>query len=227
MSIEIQRIGGVLGVELLHFDVKRSRPQETWRKLRSLVAEHCLLLIRGEALTAPEFVGFAESLGPLMDHSVHSPKHIAPGAPKAQIISSRPDGFRYAGQAWHSDYSYIEDPADLTCFYMNRIPAVGGDTGFANMCAAYDALSERMKAMIEGLDAVHHNAHRRRLQYLADDAPLTKRALDALPPVKHPMVKRHPLTGRTPPFRCTWMSSPSITMTYVLPLSTGSTEKSW
>ena len=112
------------------------------------------------------------------------------------MLSSAPDGARYAGQAWHSDYAYIENPADLSCFYMRKTPSVGGDTAFANMYAAYDALSDRMKAMLDGLDALHSNAQRHRLQYVAEDAPISKTDLAAFSPVRHPLVKTHPVTGR-------------------------------
>ena len=84
----------------------------------------------------------------------------------------------------------------LSFFYMRKTPSVGGDTAYANMYAAYDALSDRMKVMLDGLEAVHSNAQRHQYQYVSEDAPVTESDLAAFPPVKHPLVKTHPVTGR-------------------------------
>lgn len=197
MSIQLQRIGGVLGAEVVGFDPAASHPKTTWEELRSATMEQCLLLFRGDALSGPQLVDFAGALGPVMKHvSANSSKFVLPEAPDVHLISSGPGGARYAGQAWHSDYAYIEDPAQLSCFYMRKTPGVGGDTAFANMYAAYDALSARMKVMLDGLEAVHSNAQRHQFQYVSQDAPVTKSDLAAFPPVKHPLVKTHPATGR-------------------------------
>ena len=197
MSIDFQCIGGVLGTEVIGFDVTAAHSKTEWEALRAATMKQCLLLLRGETLSAPQLVDFARALGPIMTHvSAKSAKFILPEAPDVHLISSGPDGARYAGQAWHSDYAYIEQPAELSCFYMRKTPGVGGDTAFANMYAAYDALSARMKTMLDGLEAVHTNAQRHRLQYVSQDAPDTEADLAAFPPVKHPLVKSHPVTGR-------------------------------
>lgn len=197
MNIEFERIGGVLGAEVIGFDPGASHPKTVWDQLRSATMEQCLLLFRGESLSAPQLVDFAGALGPVMQHvSANSSKFVLPEAPDVHLLSSGPDGARYAGQAWHSDYAYIDAPAQLSCFYMRKTPSVGGDTAFANMYAAYDALSDRMKVMLDGLDALHSNAQRHRLQYVAPDAPVSESDLAAFPPVKHPLVKTHPVTGR-------------------------------
>jgi taurine dioxygenase len=197
MTLEYQRIGGVLGAEVLGFDVADSHPKALWEELRGATMERCLLLFRDRELSAPQLTAFAGALGPLMQHvSANSARYLLPEAPEVHLVSSGPGGARYAGQAWHSDYAYIEDPAQLTCFYMRKTPSVGGDTAFANMYAAYDALSTRMKAMLDGLEAVHSNAQRHRLQYVADDAPMTETDLAAFVPVRHPLVISHPETGR-------------------------------
>ena len=197
MNIEVQRISGVLGSEVLDFGLTESHSSEVWDEVRAATTENCLLLFRGEPITAPQMVDFAGALGPVMEHqSARSAQFILPEAPNVHLLSSAPEGARYAGQAWHSDYAYIENPAVLSFFYMRKTPSVGGDTAFANMYAAYDALSDRMKVMLDGLEAVHSNAQRHQYQYVSEDAPVTESDLAAFPPVKHPLVKTHPVTGR-------------------------------
>jgi len=197
MAIEFQPVGGVLGAQVHGLDLTGDQPAAIWEQLRRAVMERCLLLFREDSLSPTQLVAFANALGPVMEHvSAKSSQFILPEAPNVYLVSSGPTGSRYAGQAWHSDYAYIENPAQLTCFYMRKTPAVGGDTAFANMYAAYDALSERMKVMLEGLEVVNNNAYRHRLQYLAEDAPISKSDLGVHPPVKHPLVMTHPVTGR-------------------------------
>ena len=116
-------LGGVLGAEVVGFDPAASHPKTTWEELRSATMEQCLLLFRGDALSGPQLVDFAGALGPVMKHvSANSSKFVLPEAPDVHLISSGPGGARYAGQAWHSDYAYIEDPAQLSCFYMRKTP---------------------------------------------------------------------------------------------------------
>ena len=172
MTIEFQRIGGVLGAQVNGFDLTADHPVVIWEELRSAIMDKCLVLFRGESLSATQLVDVANALGPVMQHvSAKSSQFILPEAPNVHLISSQLNGARYAGQAWHSDYAYIENPAQLSCFYMRKTPQVGGDTAFANMYAAYDALSDRMKTMLDGLDVINNNAQRHRLQYVARGRP--------------------------------------------------------
>jgi taurine dioxygenase len=197
MNIKARRVGGVLGIEVLEFGLTTPHSNGVWEEVRSSIMANCLLLFRGEPITAPQLVNFAGALGSVMEpQSAKSRENNLPEAPNAEFLSSAPGCARYAGQAWHSDYSYIEKPAALSFFYMRKTPSVGGDTAFANMYAAYDALSERMKGMLDGLEAVHSNAKRHQYQYVPEDASVSESDLAAYRPVKHPLVMVHPVTRR-------------------------------
>lgn len=198
MDINIRRVGGVLGVEVLDFGLAETHPIEIWDQVRSATTENCLLLFRGERISAPQLTEFARALGSIMEpQSAKSWKNRLPEAPDVELLSSAPgSGARYAGQAWHSDYAYIENPAVLSFFYLRKAPSVGGDTSFANMYAAYDALSQSMKGMLDDLQAMHSNVKRHQYQYLSEDAPVSASDLAAYVPVKHPLVMTHPVTGR-------------------------------
>ena len=197
MTIKVRRVGGVLGVEVLDFALGEAHSTATWEQIRTSTTENCLLLFRGESISACQLTDFVAAIGPVMEpQSVKSKKNRLPEATGVELLSSAPDGARYAGQAWHSDYSYIEKPAVFSFFYLRKAPSVGGDTAFANMYAAYDALSQRLKEMLNGLEAVHSNVKRHQYQYMTEDAPVSKLELASYAPVKHPLVMTHPLTGR-------------------------------
>ena len=166
MTIKVRRVGGVLGVEVLDFALAKAHSTATWEQIRTFTTENCLLLFRGESISACQLTDFVAAIGPVMEpQSVKSKKNRLPEAAGVELLSSAPDGARYAGQAWHSDYSYIEKPAVFSFFYLRKAPSVGGDTAFANMYAAYDALSQRLKEMLNGLEAVHSNVKRHQYQY--------------------------------------------------------------
>jgi taurine dioxygenase len=103
------------------------------------------------------------------------------------------------GCAWHSDVTYLEEPALGSILYAREVPEFGGDTLFANMYMAYDALSDGMKRMLDGMTAVH--SARRPYGSKSDWFP-TQRSMEirrnnsAQAEVEHPVVRTHPETGR-------------------------------
>jgi taurine dioxygenase len=126
-----------------------------------------------------------------------------PDDPNILILSNvrnngRPTGLQDAGSYFHTDYSYLQVPARATTLYSRVVPRVGGDTLFANQIAAYDDLSQAMKARIDPLRAIHHYGNR----HDVDDASRTAAsALSAeqkarMPLITHRIARPHPITGR-------------------------------
>ncbi len=103
-------------------------------------------------------------------------------------------GREKAGTYWHSDLSYMNPPALASLLYGLEVPPSGGDTMFCSLYAAYDALSDTMKSVLEGLTAVHNFGFASRGVFRAEQA--TQSQLDATPAVVHPVVRTHPETGR-------------------------------
>jgi taurine dioxygenase len=104
------------------------------------------------------------------------------------------------GTYWHSDYSYLEIPARATTLYSIHAPKAGGNTLFADQIAAYDDLGETMKRRLEGLVGIHHYGNRddmdlesRTVAYPPDERQKRERGIAC---IRHPLVRRHPLTGR-------------------------------
>jgi taurine dioxygenase len=160
-----------------------------------------LVVFRGVRLTAPEFLQFARRFGPPEPHVIDQFHH--PELPDILILSNRrkdgqPVGLADAGTYFHTDYSYLDVPARATLLYSIEVPEKGGDTLFANQYAAYDDLPERMKQRLEGLVALHHYGNRDDLDRDSRTVAsvLTPEQERKLAWVRHPIVRRHPVTGR-------------------------------
>src|SRR5215472_5389026 len=98
---------------------------------------------------------------------------------------------RASGEGWHTDVSWDQEPPMGSILYIRQSPPIGGDTLFASMYAAYEALSDRMKTYLEGLTAIHNGEHYRGqyANYGIADKPSYPRA-------EHPVVRTHPVTGK-------------------------------
>jgi taurine dioxygenase len=111
----------------------------------------------------------------------------------------KPIGLADGGTYWHSDYSYLEIPARATLLYSIQVPKTGGNTLFADQITAYEDLSASMKQRIEGLVALHLYGNRddldlqsRTVAYPPDERQKQARGIGV---IRHPLVRRHPLTG--------------------------------
>jgi taurine dioxygenase len=113
--------------------------------------------------------------------------------------NGEPTGLADAGTYFHTDYSYLEMPARATTLYSIQVPRVGGDTLFANQYAAYDDLSSSMKTTIDGLIALHHYGNRNDLDEGSRTVAsvLSEEQKQKVTWVRHPIARRHPVTGRT------------------------------
>ena len=167
------------GVRLLDFD------DAQLEALQQLAAERGVVVVRDQAMTMDEQVAFAGRIGPLFTTPVNRGK-----VPPELIMIHADERSKFiAGSTWHSDVSSEETPPGLSMLRMEVVPEAGGDTLFADMTHAYDALSDSMKAFVKGLHAVHEP----RGHYLYVGGA---KRLDELPTSTHPVVRTHPRTGR-------------------------------
>ena len=114
-------------------------------------------------------------------------------------VNGKAIGLQDAGNEWHTDISYREQPALGSLLYALEIPPAGGDTLFASLYAAYDALTDDMKVRIASLRAVHtyQQYHERSKQKaLGTRSSMTAEQVERVPDVSHPLVRTHPRTGR-------------------------------
>lgn len=161
-----------------------------------------VLVFRGQRFTAQEFLRFARQFGKPEPHVIdqfHHPEHA-----DILILSNvqkdgRPTGLADAGTYFHTDYSYLEVPARATTLYSIQVPKAGGDTLFADQYTAYDDLPGAMKKRLEGLVALHHYGNRDDLDQRSRTVAsvLSEEQEQSMAWVRHPVARRHPVTGRT------------------------------
>lgn len=189
------------GVEAHGVDLAQPMTADAFAALERVFFEGQVLVIRGQALTPSQFVAFARRFGPPEPHVIDQFHH--PADPNILILSNRvengrPLGLADAGTYFHTDYSYLDVPARATTLYSFEVPAVGGDTLFANQYAAYDDLSSATKRRIDPLVAIHHYGNRNN----EDETTRTVASVlnddqkEKMPLVTHPVVRSHPVTGR-------------------------------
>jgi taurine dioxygenase len=195
----LRKLGG-FGVEAGGVDLSRS--SFDFEKLQDAFFESQLLVIRGQRLTAKQFLDFARRFGPPEPHVIdqfHHPEH-----PDILILSNvekngEPTGLADAGTYFHTDYSYLEMPARATTLYSIQVPKAGGDTLFADQYAAYDDLSSQMKTTIRDLVALHHYGNRNDLNERSRTVAsvLSEDQKQKIAWVRHRIARKHPVTGRT------------------------------
>lgn len=201
MSVSIRRVSPVCGAEVTGVDVRRSLEDATAGQIQRALGEHGVLLFRDCDITPEEHIAFSRHFGPLEAHVIGD--FGLPGHAEVFVVSNvleddKPKGAVYAGQYWHSDLSYMKKPSLGSLLLCREMPEVGGDTMFASMYAGYDTLSEPLRKFLGGMKAVHDYSHAYDTYFakLKERPPLTPEQKAKTPPVEHPMVRTHPLTGR-------------------------------
>lgn len=188
-----------LGCEAIGFDAARPFDDETFARIKTLLAERIVCVLRDQQdMTADQLKAFTRRFGEL--HPMHLARFRLDGHPEIFVISNivangKPLGLKLAGTMWHTDEMYLERPCSYTFLLGKEVPPVGGDTLFANMYSAYDALPEPMKAEIDGMRVVASRVHAYRAYY-PNRPDLTDEEKAHLPEVIQPLVRIHPYTGR-------------------------------
>jgi taurine dioxygenase len=191
----------LFGVETFDVDLSQPLPEESFNELeRAFYANHVLAL-RGQNITAAQFLDFARRIGPPQPHVIDQFHH--PDDPNILILSNvkkdgKPTGLQDAGSYFHTDYSYLPVPARATTLYSRVVPKVGGNTLFANQQAAYDDLPESMKRRIDPLLAIHHYGNRHDVNEASRTAAsvLSDAQKARMPVITHRIARPHPVTGR-------------------------------
>ncbi|WP_244133200.1 TauD/TfdA dioxygenase family protein [Burkholderia gladioli] len=192
---------GALGAEIVGLDLSRPIGEDDFARLHRAHLDHHVVVFRDQRITPDEHVAFSARFGPLQRHVLA--QFALPGHPEVLIVSNilengQPIGLGDAGHFWHSDLSYKEKPSLGSLLHAQELPAEGGDTLFANMHLAWDALPEALKREVEGRRAEHtYLARYAELQARSPWRPnLTPEQIAQVKAVDHPIVRTHPETGR-------------------------------
>ena len=193
---EVLPTSGALGAELLGIDLSEPLDAEDASNIRHTLNEHGVVFFRDQRLSPEQHIAFAESMGRI---NVNRFFKTVPGYPQIAEVRKEPAQTTNIGGGWHTDHSYDQIPALGSILLAREVPPRGGDTMFASMAQAYDALSDGLKRTLKGMRAVHTSRHVFGVKALDANPERRDRFVNAESATQdavHPVVIRHPDTGR-------------------------------
>ena len=206
MSFEVKAGSSILGGEIRNLDLRQPLDDAVVARLRDAWSAYLVLFFRDQHLTDQDLIRFSSHFGvcdrvPTNEASVNGLGHV-PLLPEVAVISNvvddgEPIGALGNGElAWHTDMSNLDEPSSASALYAIEVPKHGGgDTSFLNMYTAYEALPSGLKEKIRDRHTIHDAIYtsagtRRKGLYEIDDVRDN-------PGAHHPMLRTHPVTGRT------------------------------
>ncbi len=199
MAVEIRRLSEAIGVEALGVDLSLPIEDATFERIHDALLQDAMVLFRDQGITIPQQIAFAGRFGEVDMHTV--PEDAHPDYPQVLVLSNVVEDGKLVGAppapdggAWHSDLAYKRTPAALSVFYATVAPETHGDTMFANMYTAYEALPEPLKARVESLKWRSDRLKAQQLLY--PDKVFSDEERSHIHDVAHPIVRTHPVTGR-------------------------------
>lgn len=188
--VKLRPLTGFLGCEIQGVDLNAIRPGQL-AEIRQAFADHLVVVFRDQHdLTREAHLAFAAHFGEIL-MLPHFPS--VPGFPGIGLVHRDADDRRpYFGEGFHCDSTFLDRPPTAVVMRAAKLPPVGGDTCFSNLCVAYDSLSSGMRAMLDSLRLVHGDQHILEEAARRSRAPITEQPIE----VVHPLVVEHPVTGR-------------------------------
>jgi alpha-ketoglutarate-dependent taurine dioxygenase len=200
MLLETRPIEDSFARELLGLRLWEPLDDRTVEEFRDLWAHSPVLVFRRQALSERELADFSALFGPL--ERVVRTEWASPAVPEIGLISNLKDGeakpiggLGDGELQWHSDQSYMMNPATGAALYAIELPAEGGTTSWVDLAAAYAGLPDRLKRLVEGRHGVFSYV-KRLAGYQGVDRVISTETQRKTPPVLHPLVHTHPVTGR-------------------------------
>jgi taurine dioxygenase len=199
--VRTEKLSDALGAEVSGVDLAQPLAPAVFAGIRAAWLEHLVLRFRGQRLSDPQLLAFSRNFGEL-DPPGPNPygRPFLPDHPEMNVISNIkahgvPIGGLGDGEAiWHADMTYAERPPMAAVLYALEVPPSGGDTYWANMALAYQALPEDLRRSVEGREAIHDATY--------NSAGVMRKGYDEVrdprqaPGARHPLVRIHPETGR-------------------------------
>jgi taurine dioxygenase len=198
MRLDLRPLSDALGAEVRNIDLSRKLDADTIAALRQAWLDHLILLFRGQDLSEEQLVEATAMFGP--PGELARPEEYRTSGQKklhqtVMLISNirengKPIGALPDGEMWfHHDMLHAEVPHNGTLLYAREIPSTGGNTLFANLYAAYDALPAEVKAPLEGKRAFHH-------YNFGEQVKGDNKGVPAFAESRHPVFRTHPETGK-------------------------------
>ena len=194
--MEVRRLGEHVGIEVRGVDVK-TLDDAGFAPIYRAWLDGNVLVVPEQELTIDEYLRYSRRFGVIVPHPSKMTRH--PEYPEITFLGVNkwlPDGtlddkiYRRGAEGWHTDGAYDQDPFKATQLYALEVPSRGGQTYFASMYAAYDALPQRLKERLDGKIGVFTYGGRRKARALLNEEDRN------WTPVLHPIVRTHPETKR-------------------------------
>lgn len=193
--LEVTPTSAALGATIEGIDLSGPLEDADIDEMRGALNEHGVIFFRDQRLTPEQHIAFAERFGAI---DVNRFFKAAPGYPQIAEVRKEPGQTSNIGGGWHTDHSYDQSPALGSILLARETPTRGGDTLFACMNRAYEALSDGMKKTLEGLRAVHSSRHvfGAASDYVKSAGGRLGNTEAATQDAVHPVVLRHPESGK-------------------------------
>ena len=194
----IEPSGGGVGAFVRNIDLGHDVSDNVAGLLRQALGEHGVLFFRDQNLSPEQHQALAEHFGAINVNRFFA--HVD-GYPKIALVSKEPEQTDNIGGGWHTDHTYDQEPALGSILVARELPQHGGDTLYANMYTAFETLSPGLKSLLTGLRAVHSSRHAfgEKASYRQRGSDLAGRLRNpelAMQDAVHPVVIRHPISGR-------------------------------
>ncbi|TNE43238.1 MAG: taurine dioxygenase [Deltaproteobacteria bacterium] len=192
-SFKVRPTAGALGAEVQNIDLRKSLSDEEFGQLHQALLEYQVLFFRDQDITPKQHRDLALRFGELLCHPAYPTPEGFPEVTILEHSAEKPSKI----EVWHADMTFRPQPPLGSILQAKVVPARGGDTLWASMSAAYEALSPAMQSFLEGLTAVHDFKYGFK-ESLAEPGGYErlKQAVEDNPPQIHPVVRVHPESGR-------------------------------
>jgi len=192
---EVRPTSGALGAEIVGIDLSQPMDANEVAAIRAAFNENGVIFFRDQRLTPEQHIAFAQRFGTI---NVNRFFKGVPGYPQIAEVRKEANQTTNIGGGWHTDHSYDQIPALGSILLAREVPLRGGDTMFASMSLAYEALSDGLRHTLQGLRAIHSSRHvfGASAQYKKESGDRLSNAELATQDATHPVVIRHPATGR-------------------------------
>jgi taurine dioxygenase len=192
--MKIRKIAGALGAEISGIDLTKKLDASGATEVRQALLDHQVIFLREQNLTPQQFLDFARAMGTPIEYPFVKGLEGFPEIIEVKKLENERLNF---GGIWHSDTTYLEVPPMGSMLLSREIPPYGGDTMFANQYLAYEALSDTMKRLLDGLVGISTSAKadvsKTREDRMKSDG---KQEAPRNYVAEHPVVRTHPETGR-------------------------------
>lgn len=196
--IGVTKAAGNIGAYIEGVDMTGPISPEVTAEVRRALLENLVIFFRDQDITPDQQKDFGRNFGELMLHPYIPTLEGHPELIELKSEETGPAAMSYQSNQWHTDMTFMQEPAMGSLLWCKTAALAGGDTMFLNMYRAYETLSEPLRNMLDGMQAVHDITVSMPPDFLQQSwAPAQlERLQEKTPPIKHPIVRTHPETGR-------------------------------